>query len=298
MAPMMGKGEVAAWFALLAAALLLATRRYPQPRVRTGVAALVALVWTVPLFLASSDLQVPLWLVSAALMSASAILLPSTPRQSYALAATLGAVHAASFWETGEGALGGIVLLYAAATIVGAALNARTHRHARHAAAMMREKEQVVSLLLREFEEGDADWLWQVDTAHRVRSPSPRFAFALAREEPRSIEDQPLIALLAGGAGASIHPSLQDLSERLLRCEPFSGLPVQVTVNDRQRWWELSGSPRSDAQGEFAGFHGVASDITAERESSDKIAYLARYDTLTGLPNRSMLTEDLARARS
>jgi len=36
--------------------------------------------------------------------------------------------------------------------------------------------------------------------------------------------------------------------------------------------------------------------VTEARESSDKIAYLARYDTLTGLPNRMMLTEALGDA--
>ena len=37
----------------------------------------------------------------------------------------------------------------------------------------------------------------------------------------------------------------------------------------------------------------MGSDVTEQRESSEKIAYLARYDTLTGLPNRLMLTEVL-----
>ena len=38
------------------------------------------------------------------------------------------------------------------------------------------------------------------------------------------------------------------------------------------------------------------SDVTEQRESDEKIAYLARYDTLTGLPNRLMLTEALGEA--
>ena len=44
------------------------------------------------------------------------------------------------------------------------------------------------------------------------------------------------------------------------------------------------------------GFRGVGSDVTEQRESSEKIAYLARYDTLTGLPNRLMLNEGLGEA--
>jgi diguanylate cyclase (GGDEF)-like protein len=36
--------------------------------------------------------------------------------------------------------------------------------------------------------------------------------------------------------------------------------------------------------------------VTEQRESADKIAHLARYDTLTGLPNRLMLTETMGDA--
>jgi diguanylate cyclase (GGDEF)-like protein len=290
---------VLAWLVLVAASFLLSLRweRADASRARRlASAALNALIWTVPLFLATADLQLPLWLVSAALMSASALLLPSTPRSTGVLAGTLGLLYAVSFLVTGDAGFALLALLHAAATILGALQNARHLRAARRALAVMQEKEEVVSLLLREFEEGDADWLWQVDAAHLVQSPSPRFAFALSKE-PRAIEHQQLIALLGGETDSEPpHASLQDLGERLARREPFSGLPVRVTVNDRQRWWELSGTPRSDSRGAFAGFHGVASDITVERESSDRIAYLARYDTLTGLPNRSMLTENLSHA--
>ena len=38
----------------------------------------------------------------------------------------------------------------------------------------------------------------------------------------------------------------------------------------------------------------VHEDVTEQRRSSEKIAYLARHDVLTGLPNRSVLREDLA----
>src|SRR3546814_3010001 len=46
----------------------------------------------------------------------------------------------------------------------------------------------------------------------------------------------------------------------------------------------------------FLGFRGVGSEITEQRKSSEKIAQLARYDTLTNLPNRLHLTESLAAA--
>lgn len=51
-----------------------------------------------------------------------------------------------------------------------------------------------------------------------------------------------------------------------------------------------------DDNGRYIGFRGVGSDVTEQRDRDEKIADLARYDTLTGLPNRLMLTEALGEA--
>lgn len=168
---------------------------------------------------------------------------------------------------------------------------------ARIAEAAMAEKSEVVSMLLREFEEGEADWLWQIDPSRRVRSASPRFAFALGMS-PEEIEGKPFIQLIAGEAWdtGQFPSSLHDLAERLKRRESFSNLLVRVTINGQHRWWELSGTSKLDENGNFDGFRGVGSDVTEQRESSDKIAHMARYDTLTGLPNRMMVTEALGEA--
>ncbi|WP_147694437.1 diguanylate cyclase domain-containing protein, partial [Vogesella mureinivorans] len=40
----------------------------------------------------------------------------------------------------------------------------------------------------------------------------------------------------------------------------------------------------------------VVSDITDRKRAEQELRYLANYDTLTGLPNRSLLSERLARA--
>ncbi|HMP55721.1 MAG TPA: EAL domain-containing protein, partial [Novosphingobium sp.] len=108
----------------------------------------------------------------------------------------------------------------------------------------------------------------------------------------------PFTQLIAGPAWETgqFPPSLHDLADRLKRRESFSNLLVRVSIKGTQRWWELSGTPKLDDDGNFAGFRGVGSDVTEQRESSDKIAHMARYDTLTGLPNRMMLTEALGEA--
>lgn len=173
----------------------------------------------------------------------------------------------------------------------------KTHLYKQLYQEGMTEKTQVVSLLLREFEENEADWLWQVDTQRRVRSASPRFAFALGREQSE-VNGKPLIEMIAGRQSetGNFSPTLHSLADHLNSRQSFSNLIVQVSIKGNQRWWELSGTPMRDEQGNFTGFRGVGSDVTAQRESSDKIAYLARFDTLTSLPNRLQLTEALGEA--
>jgi diguanylate cyclase (GGDEF)-like protein/PAS domain S-box-containing protein len=168
---------------------------------------------------------------------------------------------------------------------------------ARLAEATVSEKDEVVSLLLREFEENEADWLWEIDPARRLRTVSPRFAFALGLSQAEA-EGKSLLELVSGQAWTTgqFPPSLHDLAERLKKRENFSNLLVQVSILDEERWWELSGTPMRDEQGRFTGFRGVGSDVTEQRKSSEKIAYLARFDTLTQLPNRLQLTEALGEA--
>jgi diguanylate cyclase (GGDEF)-like protein/PAS domain S-box-containing protein len=260
-----------------------------------------ALVWTLPIvvftYFAGPLQRLEQWTVLSLLMVVLAIVLPAVPLTTLLFSAIVGTAATIGFMLSGEW----VMVLIAPATVAIVALGAieatRTFLLAKVAEAGAAEKSEVVSLLLREFEEGEADWLWQIDTSRRVRSVSPRFAYALGMT-PEAIDGKPFIQLIAGEAWETgqFPSSLHDLAERIKRRENFSNLLVRVTINNQQRWWELSGTPKLTEDGAFDGFRGVGSDVTEQRESSDKIAYLARYDTLTGLPNRMMLTEALGEA--
>jgi diguanylate cyclase (GGDEF)-like protein/PAS domain S-box-containing protein len=159
------------------------------------------------------------------------------------------------------------------------------------------EQTETVSLLLREFEDAGSDWLWQVDANRRITKASPRFAHAAGRDTAE-LEGVSILQLLAGEhwSTGKFPPALHDLANRLNRKESFASLLVPVTLDERVRWWELSASPSYDSAGSFIGFRGVGSDVTEQRASADRIAHLARFDALTGLPNRLYLNETLAGA--
>lgn len=207
-------------------------------------------------------------------------------------AAAMGHLAINGLWM----AVGGMAL-YVIGALLGTIEVARIQLAGRIAEATIVEKEEVVSLLLREFEENEADWLWEVDTARRLRAVSPRFAYALGRPQAE-VEGMPLLELIAGRNWETgrFPTSLHNLAERLKERQNFSNLLVEVSILGEERYWELSGTPMRDDRGRFIGFRGVGSDVTEARISSEKIAYLARFDTLTQLPNRLQLTEALGEA--
>ena len=312
--PLIGLAVVLPWAGLLAV-ILLRSRHTDMQLIETGArsgladperaqnlnALAGALCWAAALLLfpwLSDGVQATsLLLIILALMSASTFVYSTSPLSVLIYIAVLGAGAMVSQALAGQWhALGGVILL-TIANLVATIEIRTTFVKARLAEAAVAEKEAVVSLLLREFEENEADWLWEVDPARRLRAVSPRFAFALGCPQAE-VEGKPLLELIAGTRWSSgqFPASLHDLAERLKNRENFSNMLVQVSIMGEERWWELSGTPMRDEQGRFTGFRGVGSDVTEQRKSSEKIAYLARYDTLTQLPNRLQLTEALGEA--
>ena len=261
----------------------------------------VALAWCIPVVgfaaFGGDTERASVGLLVAVLLIGSSLALGAAPLATVIFGGVTGIATIASFVWFGQYPLAVAIAILLAAVSYGVASVARLHLTACLAEAGVAEQSEVVSLLLREFEENQADWLWQIDTNRMVRGASPRLAFALGKPV-EEIEGQPFLELISGeGWETGQFPaSLHDLAERLKRRESFSNLLVKVAIGREHRWWELSGTPMLDDNGVYLGIRGVGSDVTEQRESSEKIAYLARYDTLTGLPNRLMLTEALGDA--
>lgn len=263
--------------------------------VMSGAVWSIALVIFAPLAPATDAITI--WGIAAIMLAGATYFYRAAPLGNLIFAMILGGSGAIVLAWQGMPQIAAAVAAYAAVSVSGAVVAGRTFLKARIAEDCVAEKDAVVSLLLREFEENEADWLWEVDPSRRVRSVSPRFAFALGAKVAE-VEGRPLLELIAGSGWGQgkLPPSLHDLAERLKNRQSFSNLLVEVSIKGERRWWELSGTPIRDEQGKLIAFRGVGSDVTSQRESSDKIAYLARFDTLTSLPNRLQLTEALGEA--
>jgi len=260
-----------------------------------------AALWGSPFWLQglnpSLDHVLSMWTIAVLMMMTLAIVAHSVPLACVLFIGPVTLSAAVALVRAGAPQLAGVALVAGLLLCAFCVRFAQSHIRFRRAEEVLHEKTETVSLLLREFEETSADWLWQTDNSRRLVHVSPRLAYALGGSAD-AIEGVPLLQALSGDAWETgLFPkSLHDMAERMKRRESFSNLIVPVTIDGAPRWWELSASPRLDEAGKFLGFRGVGSDVTEKRATAEQIAKMARFDNLTGLPNRLSLNEDLARA--
>jgi len=266
-----------------------------------GISFASGLLWGVGflIFAFSSDLMtmIPVWATVLCLMVGSAMLFSTMPLSSILFISSAGAATVLGWSLVGNLHMAGASLAITVLLISACLMTGRSFIDRRVAEASLTEKSEVVSLLLKEFEDTGADWLWQTDTSRCITHVSPRFAHALG-QPAEQIEGKPFLQMVAGESWESgnFSTALHELADKLKRRDSFSNMLVPVQINGENRWWELSASPKLDDNGAFHGFRGVGSDITEQRESADKISHLARFDTLTRLPNRLQLTDAARKA--
>jgi diguanylate cyclase (GGDEF)-like protein/PAS domain S-box-containing protein len=267
----------------------------------TGITLIGAAAWAVaPLLFgpgASAESLIGIWTVLTALMAGMTVALSAVPMATAAFLTVTGTSLAAMMWYSGMPLISATALAYSGALMLSCLANGRNFVMHRSVENELAEKDEVVSLLLREFEESGGDWMWQIDASKCLTHVSPRFAYALGLQ-PEQVEAKPILEILAGDSweAGNFSAALRVLADKLKNRENFSDLILPVTVAGEARWWELSASPRFDDSSSFLGFRGVGSDVTEAHRSADKINRMARYDTLTGLPNRLHITEALGDA--
>ena len=261
----------------------------------------LAIAWAIPCLVfdprSGTNAAYVLWMILSVLMTAGAVAMAPLALATIAFLGGLGLAATVKLLVNGSYAAAAATSLFTVMLIVICLSRARALVVIRASQMALAERDETVSLLLREFEANNADWLWETDAARRVVKVSPRFAYACGLD-PVTIEGRPFLQVLAGPSWdtGEFAEGLRDLADKLKTRESFRDLRLPVVVDGEERWWDLAASPRFDEAGTFCGFRGVGSDITEQRASADKIARMARFDTLTGLPNRLMVNETLVRA--
>ena len=293
--------------ALLGSRIWLARARHAVSRrmvaSRVAVTTLVAVTWsTVPgvlMPLATSDQRQLLIYIFAGFSSSSILMAPLLPAAlSFVVVTTIGILLPMPFLEQSITVQHAILIVLYFLVTCGVLLHQNrdfTRRVTNE--IVLAEQGDIIGLLLRDFEESASDWLWELDADLCLHRVSGRLA-ALLGCDPADLQDTPLGVLVAGSAAVPVGEKHD--GDRLAAClterSAFRDLQVLVAFGNRTHWFSLAGKPVLDEAGRFAGYRGVGSDITAARKSDQRIAYLARYDSLTGLPNRTLFQEALDQA--
>ena len=148
-------------------------------------------------------------------------------------------------------------------------------------------RERNALLILESYEALGQGWFWATDIDGQLTylSGSILETFGLTAETVRGIVFTTLFS-----AVIDEEPRQRTLPFALAKQTRFVKIALQSAGRTDTRWWELSGYPHHDDDGNFLGFRGVAADITEQRRSSDESSQLAMYDALTGLSNRRRMS--------
>jgi diguanylate cyclase (GGDEF)-like protein len=152
---------------------------------------------------------------------------------------------------------------------------------------------QRASRFVQEFEQGGRGWFWETNARGALAYVSEKLAADLKTPAAELIGRQ--FSDLIGSDDRRAADTERTLGFHLSARLPFTDINVRAG-GDNDCWWSLSGSPSFDDHGRFLGFRGIGTDLTQQRRSEEEINRLARYDSLTGLPNRMMMRRTLEEA--
>ncbi|UYY59577.1 putative bifunctional diguanylate cyclase/phosphodiesterase [Sphingomonas sp. S2-65] len=314
LAPLVPLWQLATWSALVAAVSCTVTFRRLSKRNRDAVTAelkevrdtfyegaALGLIWAVlPIaygYRADAQAALGLWIILSLIMTASAVAMAALPLATITFVSSIGVAISVTLLRIASPVLAAAAALFTVLLVMATLVRGKSLVVIRANEIALAERDETVSLLLREFEESGSDWLWEIDAQRRIARANPRFAVSLG-VDPITMNGMPFLQLLAGPTweAGNFSAGLRALAEKLKSREAFRDLLLPVFVDGEERWWQMSASPRFDERGAFCGFRGVGSDVTEQRQSTDKINKMARFDTLTGLPNRLLINETLQRA--
>ena len=146
-----------------------------------------------------------------------------------------------------------------------------------------------------EFENSGRGWFWETNNLGTLSYVSQQLAddFKCAPEDLLGRQFTDLLSVEANSSDSLREE--RTLGFHLSARFPFSDVIVRA-ASDEDIHWSLSGNPVFDERGRFLGFRGIGTDLTEQRRTEQEVARLARFDSLTGLPNRALMRQTLDEA--
>ena len=147
-----------------------------------------------------------------------------------------------------------------------------------------------------EFEASGRGWFWETNYQGTLSYVSQQLADDF-KTTPEGLLGRQFTDLLSvdNEATTDVIREERTLGFHLSARFPFSDVIIRP-ASDGEVHWSLSGNPTFDERGRFLGFRGIGTDLTEQRRSEQEISRLARFDSLTGMPNRALMRQTLDEA--
>jgi diguanylate cyclase (GGDEF)-like protein len=150
---------------------------------------------------------------------------------------------------------------------------------------------QRATRFIEEFEQAGRGWFWETSARGALSYVSEQLA-ADMKMPACDLIGKPFADLIGLDDRRGSESSERTLGFHLSTRLPFTDINVRANTA-AEIWWSLSGTPSFDEYGRFLGFRGIGTDLTQQRQSEEEINRLAKYDSLTGLPNRMLMRRTL-----
>jgi len=135
------------------------------------------------------------------------------------------------------------------------------------------------------------DQLFEIDLDGRfITYHAPRSSLVMMPVE--SLIGKTVHDVLPEAAAQTVLQALQDA----MRDGVSYGKQLELSLPTGARWFELSVARKSPAAGQNSSFIVISHDITDRVEAGQHVHQLAYFDSLTGLPNRTLLHERIHQA--
>ncbi|MGE5452240.1 MAG: putative bifunctional diguanylate cyclase/phosphodiesterase [Acidobacteriota bacterium] len=242
---------------------------------------------------ATSAQQVLIASIMPGMMCAGAFILSSIPQAGLAylwvmtIPSLYGVLSIQSLWYNVVGAL---LLIYAVVVSMGVWTAAKAANARLKSEREADRQSQMVSLLLRDFEEQTADVLWEINMSGQFTHVSHKLA-ALLNERASALAETSLQNWFKEHC-----TDLAPLKQAMRAGKPFRKLVLPIHLDGKNHFWAITARPLFAEDGHCFGWRGVISDVTQERQAQLRLQDMAQFDALTGTHNRGFLREQLAMA--
>jgi diguanylate cyclase (GGDEF)-like protein/PAS domain S-box-containing protein len=157
-----------------------------------------------------------------------------------------------------------------------------------HESVLAQEKLRDAEAVNRTILQSSPDCIKMLDLEGRILFVNPLGAAAVGVDDPAALIGVPWTDLLPPENARDAREAL-----RLARKGQAAHFTMRWAAPGPVRWWDIVATPLRDGDGNITRLVVASRDISHQKQSEERVRWIANHDSLTGLPNRLLFQERL-----